>query len=36
MEYVYSLMAGDAGIMVPETHLFAGRKQKGCYFGSKV
>jgi serine/threonine-protein kinase HipA len=33
IEYAYSLMARDAGVDVPETHLFRTRKRK--YFGTK-
>lgn len=33
IEYAYSLMARDAGVEVPETHLFRTRKRK--YFGVK-
>ncbi|HEY3738454.1 MAG TPA: type II toxin-antitoxin system HipA family toxin [Bryobacteraceae bacterium] len=33
IEYAYSLMARDAGVDVPETHLFRTRKQR--YFGVK-
>ena len=33
IEYAYSLMARDAGLDVPETHLF--RTRKGRYFGVK-
>jgi serine/threonine-protein kinase HipA len=33
IEYAYSLMAKDAGIEMPETHLF--RTKKGKYFGTK-
>lgn len=33
IEYAYSLMAKDAGIEMPETHLF--RAKKGRYFGAK-
>ncbi len=33
IEYAYSLMAKDAGIEMPETHLF--RSKKGRYFGAK-
>jgi serine/threonine-protein kinase HipA len=33
IEYAYSLMAKDAGIEMPDTHLF--RTKKGKYFGTK-
>jgi serine/threonine-protein kinase HipA len=33
IEYAYSLMAKDAGVEMPETHLFCTRKNK--YFGTK-
>jgi serine/threonine-protein kinase HipA len=33
IEYAYSLMAKDAGIEIPETHLFRTKKSK--YFGTK-
>jgi serine/threonine-protein kinase HipA len=33
IEYAYSLMARDAGLELPETHLFQGKKNK--YFGTK-
>ena len=33
IEYAYSLMAGDAGVEMPETHLFRTKRNK--YFGTK-
>ncbi|MGB9152455.1 MAG: type II toxin-antitoxin system HipA family toxin [Alphaproteobacteria bacterium] len=33
VEYAYSLMAKDAGVKMPETHLF--RTKKNAYFGTK-
>ncbi len=33
IEYAYSLMAKDAGVDMPETHLFQGKKNR--YFGTK-
>ena len=33
VEYAYSLMAKEAGVVIPETHLF--RAKKGRYFGAK-
>ena len=33
IEYAYNLMARDAGVVLPEAHLF--RTKKGAYFGAK-
>ena len=34
VEYAYSLMAKDAGVEMPETHLFPAKKSRG-YFGAR-
>jgi len=34
VEYTYSLMAKDAGVEMPETHLFPAKKSRG-YFGAR-
>lgn len=34
VEYAYSLMARDAGVEMPETHLFPAKKKQG-YFGAR-